>query len=198
MDMSKLPRLSQTNRNDAPAPVASDGASATTAPPPPTAGADLDYASRHRPVGYEPGVGGEVWISIAVGAILLLMFPRLLQYVAHVLFGTAFAPFLMPDGTAVPYTSTPAFWSDLGVTLFGIVMIVEGIALAVGRRHPGVVMIAFALTVAATLYNLGYLVMTIGSGLPLVSAFAVAFGVYIALYQWGLLRSMRAFPAERA
>jgi hypothetical protein len=196
MDMSKLPRLSQTNRDDAPTPITGDAASTTTTPPPsPSGAADSDYGARNRPLDFEPGVGGEVWISIAVGVILLLMFRRLPQYVSHVLFGTFFAPYAMPDGTEVPYTSTGDFWSDLGVTGFALVLILEGVALAVGRKRPGVVLFALVLTVLTTLYNLGYLITTINRGLPLVSAFAVAFGVYIALYQWGLLRAMRSYPS---
>jgi hypothetical protein len=54
-------------------------------------------------------------------------------------------------------------------------------------------MFALALTVLTTLYNLGYLVTSFGSmGLAYISAFAVAFGVYIAMYQWNLLKASRA------
>jgi hypothetical protein len=191
MDMSKLPRLSQTNRDDAPTPAAGQQATAPLPPSPSPTASDPQPVQRADLGNYEPGVGGEVWISIAVGAILLLMFRRLLQYLSHVLFGTFFAPYLMPDGTDVPYTSTPDFWSDLGVTSFAIVLILEGVALAIGRKRPGVVTVALALTVLVTLYNLGYLVMTISGGFPIISAFAVAFGVYIAMYQWNLLKAAR-------
>lgn len=195
MDMSKLPRLSQTNKDDAPTPVAGQQTGAPAPPP----GNVPDYQPRYDPRDIEPGVGGEVWISIAVGLILLLMFPRLLKFLSHALFGTFFAPYTMPNGTEVAYTSTPDFWSDLGVTLFAIVLIVEGVALVLGRRRPGVVMFAFGLTVLATLYNLGYLVMSFSTmGLAYISAFAVAFGVYIAMYQWNLLKASRALAESRA
>lgn len=196
MDMSKLPRLSQTNKDDAPTPIPGG------APPPPMPSPDRnvpDYQPRDR-VAYDPGhsTGAEVWISIAVGAILLLMFRRLLQYVSHVLFGTFFAPYLMPDGTEVPYTSTLDFWSDLGITAFAFVLIIEGIALAIGRRRPGVIWFAFLLTALATLYNLGYLLMTFSRGFPIISALAVAFGVYIGLYQWNLLKGTSGRLPSRA
>jgi hypothetical protein len=196
MDMSKLPRLSQTNKDDAPEPITGQ----TTAPPPPMADSYHDDARRRdvAATDYDSGVGGEVWISIAVGVILLLVFRRMLQYVSHILFGTFFAPYLMPDGTEVSYTSTPDFWSDLGITTFAIVLIVEGIALAIGRRRPAVVAFAFGLTVLVTLYNLGYLIMSIRGGLPIVSAVAVAFGVYRAMYQWNLLKSAKFAAAQRA
>lgn len=196
MDMSKLPRLSQTNKNDAPTPISGG----TPAPPAPSSDRDVPDDQFRDRVTHDPGhgVGAEVWISIAVGAILLLMFRRLLQYMSHVLFGTFFAPYLMPDGTAVPYTSTLDFWSDLGVTAFAFVLIVEGVALAVGRRQPGVIWFAFVLTVLATLYNFGFLIITFTRGFPLISAFAVAFGVYIALYQWNLLKGMSRRTASGA
>jgi hypothetical protein len=195
MDMSKLPRLSQTNKDDAPEPITGQ----PTSPPPPMADPYRDDPRRRDPaVDYDSGVGGDVWISIAVGVILLLVFRRMLQYVSHILFGTFFAPYLMSDGTEVSYTSTPDFWSDLGITTFAIVLIVEGIALAIGRRRPAVVGFAFGLTVLVTLYNVGYLIMSISSGLPIVSAFAVAFGVYIAMYQWNMLKTAKFAAAQRA
>ena len=52
-------------------------------------------------------------------------------------------------------------------------------------------MFAFCLTVVATAYNVIYLVMSFNRfGLALISAFAVAFGVYIAMYQWKLIQLM--------
>jgi hypothetical protein len=198
MDMSKLPRLSQTSKDDAPTPVTGPGAAPAPPQPAPAAYDDERDPRRYDPRDYDAGVGGEVWISIAVGLILLLVFRRLLQYISHLLFGTNFAPYLMPDGTTVPYTSTPDFYSDLGVTMFALVLIVEGVALAIGRRRPGVVAAALGLTVLVTLYNLGYLIVTIGGGLPIVSAFAVAFGVYIAMHQWSLLKASRASAPPRA
>jgi hypothetical protein len=54
------------------------------------------------------------------------------------------------------------------------------------------VLFALVLTVATTIANLLYLVMTYGQyGLAVYSALAVAFGVYIALYQWRLYQSLR-------
>lgn len=140
------------------------------------------------------GVGAEVWISVAIGALLLLMQPRLLQFLSHKLFGTFFAPYLdNQTGAEVPYTAQPDFWSDLGITLFAFVLIIEGLALAFARRR-GVVMLAFGLTVLTTVYNLGYLVLTFSSGIAILSAFAVAFGVYIAIFEWRLLQATRPQP----
>jgi hypothetical protein len=187
MNVSKLPKLTNTQKEQpAPAAGAQNPAPEETIP---------QYASAQTPQGTLPQSGvAEVWISIAVGAILLLMFPRFLSWVSSRLFGTHFNPFLAADGSVVPYTKVPEFWGDLGPTLFGVVLIVEGIALMFARRRS-VMVFAFALTVIATAYNLIYLVMSYSTyGLALVSAFAVAIGVYIAMYQWKLIKMLSPRP----
>lgn len=205
MDVSKLPKLSQT-----PAPPISDAA-----PPPPAMAAATSLQPEwcrkcHAPnahnsrfcascgagLGGSTGaapveIGAEAWISIAVGAILLLLQPRLLRFVSHKLFGTFFAPYQLSDGTEVPYTGQTDFWSDLAITSFALVLVAEGFVVIFARR-PTVVLGAFLLTVATTVGNLLYLVLTYSShGLATYSALAVAFGVYVALYQWRLYQSLR-------
>jgi hypothetical protein len=211
MDLSKLPKLSQT---PAPPPDLATGVNEAPPPPPAIAAAmssrpewcrkcHAPNAPNSRfcascgaglggPTGAAPvEVGAEAWISVAVGAILLLLQPRLLKFISHKLFGTFFAPYQMEDGTEVPYTAQLDFWSDLAITAFALVLIAEGIVVVFSRR-PAVVLAAFLLTVAATLGNLLYLLLTFSTyGLALYSALAVAFGVYIALYQWRLYQSLR-------
>lgn len=185
MDISKLPKLSQS---PPPPPQASeqpenqDGA--------PRRAEAIDYDTGRR--GQEPISLAEIWISLAVGAILLFMFPTMLKYVSSRLFGTAFVPFQMPDGTVVPYPRVyPQFWSDLCITLFALVLILEAITLAFVRNRP-LVLIAFATTVVATALNLWFVLATFAKyGAPLVSLLAVAFGVYIAIYQWRLLKLLQ-------
>jgi hypothetical protein len=190
MDVSKLPKLSNTQEQVRQEQAATAAESSDQAPVPVQAvnpPADLPAPPR----------GADVWISIAIGVVLLLIFPRFLQWLSHRLFGTHFNPFVLPDGTVVPYTQVPEFWSDLGPTLFGIVLIFEGIALALARK-PAVVMIAFALTVLATGYNLVYLVMSYSKyGLALVSALAVVFGGYIATLQWQEIQLLLRTRAAR-
>ena len=57
---------------------------------------------------------------------------------------------------------------------------------------------AFAFTVATTALNFIYLAAMViqGYGFQIMSAFAVAFGVYIAMSQWTALRS--SFDARPA
>jgi hypothetical protein len=179
MDLSKLPKLSDTPKRE------TDATSAPT-------------VARQSPMPAAPAAGPEVWISIAVGVITLLIYPRFLQWSFSRLFSTPFNEFMKSDGSGmvVPYTQVPEFWSDLGITLFGIVLILEGIAL-VFARHTFVVWIAFVLTLGMVGYNLAYVVLSYSTyGLALVSAFAVAFGVYIAAYQWRLLSRSRNLLAE--
>jgi hypothetical protein len=218
MDLSKLPRLSTTasptpNDTDPTAPE-QPLVSTTSAPPagycacgaPLRAGARFcdscgsPVAAPSATLNYsrdpDAGTGAEVWLSVAIGLLLLLMQPRLLKFLAHKLFGTFFAPYIDPEtGNEVPYTAQLDFWSDLGITLFAFVLILEGLAIAFARRR-GVVAAAFALTALTTVYNLAYLLYTFNQGIAILSAFAVAFGVYIAIFEWRLLQQLK--PARTA
>jgi len=178
MDLSKLPKLSNT-------PKPPDSTPPNSESPPPSS-RQVDY-------GPEPtSVGLEAWISIAVGAFLLLMYPRFLQWLSHRAFGTNFNPFVDAAGNVVPYSQVPAFWSDLGPVLFGVVLILEGLVMAFIRR-TALVAIVLTLTAIATFYNLVYLVMSYGRyGLAPISFLAVAFGFYICMYQWKYLRQRRS------
>ncbi len=183
MDISKLPRMSETNKH-AP-PPATDVASA------PDVGHDV--APVRSPIPYArddvPSAGADAWISIALGVILILMSPRIWQYALSRLFGTAFTwTFTDPAGNPLPYTQSVFFWGDLALALFAVVLIAEGIVIGFARRRA-LVAVALALTVLTTLFNLGYLawMMQGGYGLQIMSAFAVAFGVYIAMYQKRML-----------
>ncbi len=164
MDLSKLPKLSET-------PKPPDNTPPATDPPPP-----------------EPtSAGFEAWLSIAIGLFLLLMYPRFLQWLSHQLFGTYFGEITL-NNQVVSYTQIPEFWMDLGPVLFGLVFILEGLVMAFIRR-PALIAICLALTALATLYNLIYLVASYSRfGLAPVSFLAVAFGFYICMYQWKYLR----------
>jgi hypothetical protein len=182
MDLSKLPKLSQTP--SPPPPVDADTAAQSSNSPPPI----VHYERR----GQEASPLAEIWISIVVGLILLVMYPTMIKYISSRLFGTAFAPFELNDGTVIPYPKVyPQFWSDLCITAFAFVLIFEGVALAMLRRR-WLVMFAFGLTVTATLLNVGFVFATFATyGPPIVSLLASAFGGYIAIYQWRLLRSIK-------
>jgi hypothetical protein len=178
MDVSKLPKFSETKSTP---PDAADNS-----PPPPASQRPMHYVSE--PVA---GRGPEAWISIAVGAFLLYMFPRFLQWISSRVFHTHFDEFQL-DNVVVPYTQVPEFWMDLGPVLFGVVLILDGIVL-LSSRKVWMVAVAFVLTVVATIYNLGYVVASYSKfGAAPISFLAAAFGAYIAWYQWRTLQGMRA------
>jgi hypothetical protein len=140
------------------------------------------------------GVGAEVWISVALGVILIFLAPRIWQYY--------FAPgkftwtFNDPAGNPLPYTKTEFFWADLGLAAFAVVLVVEGLALLLARKAV-VVTAALALTVLATVLNLYVLGRTYGAvGFQIMNALAAAFGVYIAIYQYSLLQALRHRPGR--
>jgi hypothetical protein len=208
MDISKLPRLSQTSQPAEAGTPAEPGSGTPVATTPPASGttwctrcnAPNPAGTRYcgncaAPMGMRDvprtEAGIEAWLSIGLGILLLLMNTRLLRYLSHVCFGTYFAPYEMPDGTVVAYTAQLDFWSDLGITLFAVVLILDGVVLVISRK-PWIIAAALTLTVAATFYNLCYLVMTFTrAGLAIMSAFAMIFGVYIALYQWRIWNTVR-------
>jgi hypothetical protein len=182
MDMSKLPRMSQS---PAPPPPPVSDQPSTTSPD------ALNYESRLADTG--GSTAAEAWISIAIGAILMLMSPRIWQY----LFSSADAfaqkwTFSDTSGAPLPYTKSVFFWGDLAITTFALVLVIEGLVLAFARTRP-LVLIALLFTVITVALNLVYLIamMNMGYGLQILSALAVAFGVYIALFEWRLLQALR-------
>lgn len=177
MDLSKLPKL------------AGEGEGAKSPQPPappdiPTARlAPVDY-HRTRP---EPAGLMEAWLSLGIGAILLLIQPNLLKY----LFGVEVPTITTNAGQTVPYLQSVFFQSDLAVTAFALVLIVEGLIIAF-TPHPALVLVALVFTILATLWNLLYLITTYSTyGLPLLSAFAVVFGGFIASYEWRVYKAAK-------
>src|SRR4051812_70934 len=93
MDLSKLPRMSET---PAPPPPPAD-------PNAPAINPATTTTRRRRDdddISLAPSSAAEAWFSIAIGAVLLLMSPHTLGYFSSKLFGPAFAPF--PDPTLPP------------------------------------------------------------------------------------------------
>ena len=199
MDMSKLPRLSQSDAPPPPAPETSVAAENEPTRVVERLRSDTAQAPRL-------GTGAEAWISIGIGILVLAMSPNTMKYMAAVLshkpaeiFPDPTRPFpakcdfiLYEDGTKILYRNMSVFWSDLVVTAFALVLILDGLVLASARRSR-TVLLAFGVTALATAANGIYLFATIQNGLPVISAFAVLFGVYIAIAQWGYYKSLLAF-----
>lgn len=156
------------------------------------------------------GVAAEVWVSAIIGGVLMLI-------------GRSFAGWLLATLAGHEY-HTGVFWTDgalegqevkywqlAGLTalsdsatfLFGLAMVLEAAALAAAatrfRHKVPLVAVALTITVLATAYNLFVAgkMFTINV-LPTVSLLAVAFGGYIAFYEWRLLQRLRTTPSPRA
>jgi hypothetical protein len=112
---------------------------------------------------------------------------RFLEYLTSANFSWNFTD---PTGAPLPYRQTVFFWGDVAIFAFSLLLIVDGLILF--TRKPALVTIALAFTIITVLMNFIYVVrMMNGYGFQLWSAIAVAFGVYIAIFQWRLLQSLR-------
>jgi hypothetical protein len=164
-------------------------------------------------------MGIEGWISIGVGLFLMFMAPMGFQYWSAKLTGRTFAPYDHPENvgekvdftrwkdlntgamTDIHYHQTPAFWSDSAVALFALVLILDGVVIAFLRKRA-IVAVTFALTLASTLFNLGWVVYSMskkaedGYGFPPISFLAVLFGGFMCFHQWQLLQWLKATAAQ--
>jgi hypothetical protein len=145
MDMSKLPRLSQTNKGDAPEPVAGQPAVA----PPPAPQADVRDYERRDPSDYDPGysVGAEVWISVILGIVFMFMGFNFARFVGATLTGQPYHTGVNwtageNEGKEVGYFDLQGgtAYTESGIFLFGLALVLEAAALlaahagAPGRR----------------------------------------------------------------
>ena len=187
MDLSKLPKLSDTKGAEGEQPAVPP----VVTPAPSTPVAPLPV--RPAPLGI-----AETWLSVGVGAFILLFWPRFLEWASSRVFHTHFDEFQSPDtGATVPYQTLPEFWSDLGPTLLGIVLIVDGLLLF--TRRPTLILVALVLTAVSTLFNLCWVIYSFGTyGLAPVSALGVIFGGFILSTQWTSYRTARSsLPTAR-
>jgi hypothetical protein len=140
-----------------------------------------------------PAPGAEAVLSLLIGLIVLLMQRNLTQQLAHWLLGAAApAPFKDGAGRQFAYTQTDFFIHDLGLGIFALALILEGLALF--SRRIMLLVPGFVLMVIAALWNLYIVTVSYGTyGLQIMPALAMAFAIYIAMMQWGML-SRRLLP----
>jgi hypothetical protein len=198
MDLSKLPKMSQTP----PPPPPPDS---QPSPQPNPQAADYQDQIAH----VEAGVGGMVWVSVILGAICIWLGRQFASYVVAKVSGREFHTQVNwvsgpKTGQEVAYWELGGSqaWTDASIFLFGLALILEALALWVisgkmGGKKP-VLAISLLVVVIATAFNLFTVVRIMGQGaLPLMSVVAVAMGGYMAMYQWKLLRVLstgRAAP----
>jgi hypothetical protein len=203
MDLSKLPRLSQS---DAPPPQS--GAPADPSAP-------VNYEAAERPpqaappgtprLNYEDrpaaGTGAEIWISLAIGLILMFWAARfgtyLISLITHEAFHTGVPWIAGPKaGQEVAYWELEGFtaWTEASLWLFGLTLVFDALILyAAGGKRAWLVVVGFALTLGVCAFNAFVCAKIFNAGVtPLMSLMALAFGIYMAIYQWGLLKDVLA------
>jgi hypothetical protein len=183
MDFSKLPKLSKTAENQ---PAPDEAAEPTEAVPP-----ELPPVVQFPVTASLVSIGwAEAWISIALGVLILFIFPNTIHYaMSHAEFD-ANNSVTDGNGNTIPYSSSGFFWSDLGVTIFAAAMILEGIALAAARKvRP--LWAAFGLTVAAAVFNVWVIAHTQAlTGFPIFCGVGVVILGYMAFTQWRLISAL--------
>jgi hypothetical protein len=207
MDLSKLPRLSKTETP--PPPSAPDPQPETVIPHvvPAARPADTDAV----------GIGAEVWFMTIIGVVLILFGHSFISYEISRLTRTPYhtrtnwlsgpkegEEVAYPELTDMTGIAGGAFWTDSSVCFLGIAMILDGVARGLAslrvRGGRGLLRITLGITVFVVLYNF-YVCAKIFSGgaLPIISALAIAFGGYLAFFQWATLQDQRAAgrPAGR-
>ena len=194
MDLSKLPRMSKTPpvpaESEMPAAPAESSSAPTT--PCPYCKAPIRVGARFCEscgvqISGNSGIaaaGPEAWISIAVAAILLFIFPNFLKFLAHPHDTSALDAIDTATGAPIPYTHSALFWNDLGVTLFCAVLLIDAVVMLLfSRRSP--LLCAAALSALVGIFNVFVIAHTTSlTGFPVQCALAVAFSIYIAFSQF--------------
>ncbi|HEX2971254.1 MAG TPA: hypothetical protein VHP11_02905 [Tepidisphaeraceae bacterium] len=172
MDLSKLPRLSQTQQPAQPA-----GQVPPSEPTPPPA---APPAAR----------GAEAWISLLLAIVLILFFPRIWQYF---LSPSSFTwTFTDSQGSPLAYTKSAYFLVDAGIAAFAIVLLLDALTLLFSRS---VILRISALLVTGlgALFNFVVFALVRNEiGNQIMPLLAGGFGVYTLIYQWQALSHCRA------
>jgi hypothetical protein len=183
MDISKLPKFS-----DSPPPPPNDQPQpAEVIPPKPNP---------------QAGVGADVWVSLIVGLLMIYMGLNFGKFLAAKLGGQPYHTNVnwtegLQAGTEVGYFDLQGFaaWSDMGVFLFGLVLLLEAGAKAILAIRPGaasrlILIAAIGLTLATVLLNLFVCVRLMSVQItPIISGLAVAFGGWILVDEWRMLKN---------
>jgi hypothetical protein len=176
MDLSKLPKLSETSETQ----------------PPAGAPEIINSSSFDGPVSTPTSVGlAEAWISIALGVLLLFVFPNTIRYLHSPAGFERDNPVSDAQGNSIPYVKSVFFWTDMGVSVFALALILEGIVLAVARKVLPL-LFAFCITAIAAVFNIGVIIHAYPIvGFPIVCGIGVVVLVYMAMTQWRLIRLLR-------
>lgn len=209
MDLSKLPRMSKTP--PPPPPQAAEQARLEPLAPQPRDASIPDYAGpRPRQVLVEAGTGAEVWLSLILGFICLLLGMRFARWMIVTASGGTFQTGVNwtagpKAGQPVEYfelTGYPAY-TDMAFFIFGLALVLEAVAiLMTNSAHHAfrrvTALVALMVTATATLFNAGLAAVLASLGqVPIVSLLMVAFGGYMTVYLYRLWSALRSAD-ERA
>jgi hypothetical protein len=198
MDVSKLPRLSDTQAQVRDEQARAQARAGPQEPTPAPSGAEtIPYA----PVAtrrVEVGTGAEVWLAAIIGLVFLLIGKNFAAYLLAKMSGQVYHTNVIwqtgpQAGQEVAYPDLQGFvmLTDASMFLLGLALLFEAAVMAVVgtrfRYQHALVTVALAVALAATLFNLWVVVRLFAAGLmPLMSLLAAAFGGYIASYLWKL------------
>jgi hypothetical protein len=206
MDLSKLPRLSKTSPNAAAPeqPTAPSPHVAPTAVQPETVpcrfcGSPVRVGARFcdtcgaqlasTPQDYPLGIA-EAWIGIVIAAILVYLYPNFFRFLAHPHDTSAFDP-NDANNNVLPYIKSAFIWSDLGISLFCVVLLLDA-AVMLFARKKSLIRTALVLSIATALFNVWAIIhVTPLAFFPLQCAIAVALAIYLAIVQAQMLRLAR-------
>jgi len=204
MDLSKLPKMSNTQAARAAADPQPPADAAPGAPPPlpPAAPANAPL-----PVYGDAGVafigaGAQAWFSAIIGLVFILLGWQFAKFLFATLSGQAYVTnvtWTTPgrEGQPVHYFDLQGFQalSDSAMFVFGVALLLEAALFTILNRRLAakalLLKVALAFTVLATAYNLYAAARMIGVGFtPVFSLVVVAVGGYMAMSQWRLLQDL--------
>jgi hypothetical protein len=145
---------------------------------------------------------GEIWFNAIIGMIFIAAGFTFARFLAAKLTGQPFHTYVnwTEDSGAsgeVPYFDLEGYtaWTHMGMFCFGVVLLLEAAAIAAMTLRPGhssraLLAVSFAFTLATSALNAYICIRLFGIGvIPVLSGLAVAYGGWIILSQWRMLRS---------
>lgn len=211
MDLSKLPRMSKTpaSPESTPPPASlvspdSQSAAGSTILCPECASSlrsDAKFCDkcgaqlvRRRADAETFGFGAEAWISIALGIIVMFISNRPLEYWHSRSHPEQFTwTFQDKDGNPITYPQTAFYLPDVAFLAFAATLVLEGIVMLLARRLPIALMVSFVVILGVVLLNIVAMAKAYSEiGFQFLPALAVAFGVYLAIFQFNLFKSLQS------
>jgi hypothetical protein len=200
MDLSKLPKLSDTRAAGGPVPGEPD----RPMDPTPVEPLPAPVAYRHPATVGPPGIGADIWISTIVGLLFLSLGFTFARFLGAKLAGHPFHTNINWQtgpltGQEVAYFDLEGYtaWMEMGVFLFGVTLLVEAVSKTAIALRPGIVtrtllMLAMALTAVTIGLNLYACMLLQKIGLtPIMSGLAVAFGGWVLYDEYQTLKAYR-------